>query len=107
VTQVEAASQVGDDYLDYARENILVARPGGRQEYTRPLLSGQAPPTDAKTVGELPTDLPGPATTRHLIAFGQAGLKVAVTQRAHVLVDWKVARTGPPRFRLGLGVELF
>jgi hypothetical protein len=79
----------------------------GRQEYTRPLLPGEVPPPGAKTRGTLPTEFSRPTDTHHVIAFAQAGLKVSVTRRAHVLIDWKFTQTGPPRITLGLGLELF
>jgi hypothetical protein len=76
-----------------------------RHGWSQILQPGQSPPTGAKTVDEFPTEFPPATKTRHAVAFGQAGVKIFVAQRAYLLVDWKFMHTGAAPMRLGFGLE--
>lgn len=71
-----------------------------------PYLTETVPPT-ATTAEELPSDLPGPSTTRYTIGFAQAGLKLFITRRAYFVMDWTLAPGERVRPSGGFGIELF
>ena len=62
---------------------------------------------NAKTVDELPTELPGPLETRYTIGFAEAGLKVFAGRRAYFAADWKTQPGERVRVGVVFGVELF
>lgn len=67
----------------------------------------ETPNPNAKTVDELPVDLPGPLKTRHTIGVAEAGVKIFAGRRAYFGLDWKLQAGERVRVSAGLGVELF